>query len=105
MRNTTPLNGDAKKTSNALGIAPIYGPKNGMILVTPTSTLINAVYGILAILRAIKVMIATMIESMIFPLKNLAKDQLMSFPKKSYIKGVLPVHRTALFPPSDKSKR
>ena len=81
MRNTTPLNGDAKKTSNALGIAPIYGPKNGMILVTPTSTLINAVYGILAILRAIKVMIATMIESMIFPLKNLAKDQLMSFPK------------------------
>ena len=61
-RKITPLNGDARKTSNALGIAPIYGPKNGMILVTPTSTLINAVYGIFAILRAIKVMIATMIE-------------------------------------------
>ena len=32
-RKITPLNGDARKTSSALGMAPIYGPKNGMILV------------------------------------------------------------------------
>ena len=34
------------KTNNALGIAPKYGPKNGITFVMPTITLINKEYGI-----------------------------------------------------------
>ena len=38
--------GSTKRIRNALGTAPINGPKNGITLVTPTITLIRSTYGI-----------------------------------------------------------
>ena len=43
MMKYNPLIGLASKISSALGIAPIKGPKNGMMLVTPTITLTSSV--------------------------------------------------------------
>ena len=43
IKNKIPLVGLAINTRIALGMIPIYCPKNGMILVTPMTTLISSV--------------------------------------------------------------
>ena len=55
---------------NPLGIAPINGPKNGMIFVTPTITAIRCGYGRPRISMAIKHKIPMIAESRIRPLMN-----------------------------------
>ena len=49
-----PLIGSANTIRTALGIAPINGPKNGIIFVTPTITLTSNVYGIFRKLKHTK---------------------------------------------------
>ena len=61
----------------ALGIAPIYGPKNGITFVTPTITLTSNVYGIFNILSPIKHNIPIITESIIFPMMNPPKISLL----------------------------
>ena len=51
-----------------LGMAPMYGPKNGMTLVTPTITLMSATYGMRSIRQHTKQIAPIMSESMILPL-------------------------------------
>jgi len=58
------------KISNAQGTAPIKGPKNGIMLVTPTMTLISIGYGIFMMLTTTKQRTPMMAESKIFPLIN-----------------------------------
>ena len=41
--------GSTSSISSAEGIAPINGPKNGMMFVTPTMTEISSAYGIFSI--------------------------------------------------------
>ena len=50
------------------GIAPIKGPKNGMMFVTPTTTLMSIVIGISNIVSTTKQRMPIIAESMIFPL-------------------------------------
>ena len=54
------------KISNAQGTAPINGPKNGIMLVTPTMTLISIGYGIFMMLTTTKQRTPMMAESKIF---------------------------------------
>ena len=65
-----PLIGFANRISNVLGIAPIYGPKNGITLVTPTITLTNIVYGIFKNDSPIKQSTPIIAESIILPIRN-----------------------------------
>ena len=51
----------------ALGIAPKYGPKKGITLVTPTITLTNKAYGVFKILVPAKQIKPIITESIIFP--------------------------------------
>ena len=44
-RNHTASHGSIKNRMNALGMAPMNGPKNGMMLATPHSTAISGAYG------------------------------------------------------------
>ncbi len=53
--------------SNALGIAPIYGPNTGIIFVTPTITLTSIVYGSFSMLMAAKHIRPIIAESTILP--------------------------------------
>ena len=59
------------------GIAPINGPKNGIIFVTPIITDINKVYGILNIVNTINDNTPIIAESIIFPIKNLPSVSLV----------------------------
>lgn len=77
-KNKTPLLGLAIKTNTALGIIPMYWPKNGMMFVTPINTLIKMVYGIPAMFIMINVNTPTIRESIIFPLINFAKTPCVS---------------------------
>ena len=54
------------RTISADGIAPIKGPKNGIILVMPTKTLISKAYGILQSDVTMKQSIPMIMESIIF---------------------------------------
>ena len=63
--------GSISKSMKALGIAPIYGPKNGTIFETPTSTAIKAAYGNWKIASTIKVKSPISAASRISPTKNL----------------------------------
>ena len=47
------FSGLTQMTRKAVGIAPMKGPKNGMIFVTPIITAIRYVYGILMTLQQI----------------------------------------------------
>ena len=67
MRKIKHLPGSIKSTKKALGMAPIYGPKNGMILVTPTITLINSGYGIFKMDTPMKQRIPIIKESISLP--------------------------------------
>lgn len=58
------------RTISADGIAPIKGPKNGIILVMPTKTLISKAYGILQSDVTMKQSIPMIMESIILPLIN-----------------------------------
>ena len=58
-------------------MAPIKGPKNGIILVIPTITDTNKVYGILNIVKTTNVNIPIINESSIFPLKNFPNVSLL----------------------------
>ena len=111
IKNKTPLLGLAIKTSTALGIIPMYWPKNGMMFVTPINTLIKMVYGIPAMFIMINVNTPTIRESIIFPQKHHAfrLTQTTRFPlflpaepQKSVFS---PEHRSFLFLPLDKWKR
>ena len=53
MINHRHIFGSTSRTSSADGTAPINGPKNGMIFVTPTMTEISSAYGILSIAQPI----------------------------------------------------
>ena len=80
--NMIPINhnafiGDTHNIIIADGIAPKKGPKNGIILVIPITTDIRSVYGILNIVKMIKVNIPIINESKILPLKNLPKVSLL----------------------------
>ena len=52
--NTIHIFGDSTRTNTADGMAPIKGPKNGIILVIPIITLISTAYGMFTILQNIK---------------------------------------------------
>ena len=54
-------------------MAPINGPKNGIMLVTPIITEINKVYGILNKENTMKDNTPIIAESIILPLKNFPK--------------------------------
>ena len=56
--------GSTINTRKVLGIAPIYGPKNGITLVTPTITLTKSAYGVPIILVHMKQIIPIIMESM-----------------------------------------
>ena len=56
-----------RRIKNALGMAPINGPKNGMILVTPTKTLTNRGYGIFKMETPIKQRTPIIRESISLP--------------------------------------
>ena len=43
--NIRHFSGSTSRISNALGTAPINGPKNGITFVTPTMTLTSSAYG------------------------------------------------------------
>ena len=45
MRNHSAITGDSIKITSADGTAPINGPKNGIIFVTPTITEISMALG------------------------------------------------------------
>ena len=62
--------GSAIKIMNALGIAPMNGPKKGIMLVIPTITLIRGVNGIPIIDITINVSSPMIIESIILPTTN-----------------------------------
>ena len=62
IRKYIPFIGSASAIRTALGIAPIYGPKNGITLVTPTITLTSIAYGIFKIDVPIKHKIPIMID-------------------------------------------
>jgi hypothetical protein len=79
IRKYTPLIGSFSKIRTALGIAPIYGPKKGITLVTPTITLIKSMYGIFRIVSPKKQSTPIIIESMIFPIINPPKISLLFF--------------------------
>ena len=63
--------GDTKKIIIAEGIAPINGPKKGIIFVIPTIKDTKIVYGILTMVNTIKVNIPIIMESNIFPDRKL----------------------------------
>ena len=67
-KNITPFDGLSSMMSMVLGMAPMYGPKNGMTLVTPTITLTSATYGMRSIRQHTKQIAPIMSESMILPL-------------------------------------
>ena len=68
IRKYTPFIGSTKRIKIVLGIAPIKGPKNGIIFVTPTIVLISTGYGIFIIDTQIKQRIPIMRESSNLPL-------------------------------------
>ena len=70
MINTTNMIGSSISANNAPGTAPINGPKNGMIFVTPTTTLISTAYRMCTAEVNIKHMIPMIQESKILPLIN-----------------------------------
>ena len=70
MTNQRHLIGDSIKIKIADGMAPINGPKNGMILVTPMITLIKAVFGIPKMEQTMAQMTPMIALSSNFPLKN-----------------------------------
>ena len=65
---------------NTEGTAPMNGPKNGMILVTPTITLINTANGSFNNDIPTKHIIPIIIESIILPLMNPPKVLLHRLP-------------------------
>ena len=69
-RNHMHCSGSTISKSNAEGIAPINGPKNGMILVIPTMQLISSVYSHPKIVMHTKHSRPMIRESMILPLIN-----------------------------------
>ena len=62
------------------GMAPIKGPKNGMILVTPTTTLTSIGNGSPRRLMAAKQSMPIIMESIILPLINPPKVSLLMVP-------------------------
>ena len=68
--------GDINKIIKNDGTAPINGPKNGIIFVSPIIKETNIAYGILTNIKTTKVKTATIIESKIFPLKKFPKISL-----------------------------
>ena len=67
IKKYTHLIGLAVSIIRAQGIAPMNGPKKGIMLVTPTITLISMVYGILSRFITTKQRIPIMRESKSFP--------------------------------------
>ena len=70
IKNIKAFVGDTNNIIINDGIAPINGPKNGIILVTPIITDINKVYGILNIENTTNDNTPIIAESIILPLKN-----------------------------------
>ena len=73
----SPFIGSTIKINIAVGIAPINGPKYGITFVTPTNTLTKSAYGILNILTPIKHNIPIIAESIILPIINPLKIELL----------------------------
>ena len=67
------------------GIAPMNGPKKGITLVIPTTTLIRTVRGNPKTVMAIKHIIPMIMESMIFPLIKPPKVLLHSSPNSKIL--------------------
>ena len=73
IKNTKAFVGDTNKIIINDGMAPINGPKNGIMLVTPIITEINKVSGILNKENTMKDNTPIIAESIILPLKNFPK--------------------------------
>ena len=82
------------------GIAPINGPKNGMMLVTPTTTLIRIAIGSLSADIAMKHKMPIIIESIILPLINPPKVSLQILPNVNIFSAFCGLHtaRTSFLP-------
>ena len=57
-----------RRMSSPLGMAPINGPKNGMMFVTPTTTLMSIAYGMRSAVIPTKHRMPMMRESSSLPL-------------------------------------
>ena len=86
------------------GIAPINGPKNGIIFVIPIITEINNEYGILKIVKIIKVKTPIIAESIIFPPINFPNVKLVRLARFKIIFACLSLNNaTTTFFPSAKN--